>query len=122
MGCATQPMMQRNFYGAICDNFRFKVRTFADRSRSVHTLLISRAWRHVSSSNSMAHNGNEATALPDESRTRWLEREGFRVLRVWNNEIGRNIDSVLGTIYAEIYGSPDAECAPLKHRRRKRVR
>ena len=63
----------------------------------------------------------QANRLRDEARTRWLEQEGFRVVRVWNNEIIENIDGVMEKIYAEIYGSRDAEPAPMKHLRRKRI-
>lgn len=48
-------------------------------------------------------------SLVDEARTRWLEKEGFRTIRIWNNEIVSNIDGVLEKIYAEIFGSLDAE-------------
>ena len=34
----------------------------------------------------------------DADRTKWLECEGFRVLRFWNNEIFENIDGVLEMI------------------------
>ena len=30
----------------------------------------------------------------DETRTKWLERKGFRVLRFWNNDVLQNIDGV----------------------------
>ena len=62
-----------------------------------------------------------ANQLRDEARTQWLEREGFRVVRVWNNEIVQNIDGVLQGIYAEIYGSLSAEPTKLKHLRRRRA-
>jgi very-short-patch-repair endonuclease len=46
---------------------------------------------------------NEAPNLErDEQRTRWLEGEGFRVLRFWNNEIIENQDGVLLTIKENI--------------------
>jgi very-short-patch-repair endonuclease len=35
-------------------------------------------------------------------RTRYLEAEGFRILRFWNNEVLRNTDGVLRTILAAI--------------------
>src|SRR5580698_9312990 len=41
----------------------------------------------------------------DELRTRWLAKEGYRVLRFWNNDITRNMVGVKETIYAAIYGS-----------------
>jgi len=68
-------------------------------------------WRH----------GDQRNKLRDEARTRWLEREGFRVIRVWNNEIDQNINGVMEKIYAEIYGSLNLEPVPLKHARHKRA-
>jgi very-short-patch-repair endonuclease len=54
----------------------------------------------------------------DLRRTAWLEAEGYRVLRFWNNDITARPSSVMEAIYAAIYGSPDAEPRVLKHRRR----
>ena len=34
----------------------------------------------------------------DERRTRWLEAEGYRVLRFWNNDVLTNIEGVFITI------------------------
>jgi very-short-patch-repair endonuclease len=37
----------------------------------------------------------------DEERTRFLKTEGYRVIRFWNNDVMKNIDSViLAIIYA----------------------
>ncbi len=47
----------------------------------------------------------------DHRRTEWLEREGYRVLRFWNQEVFENIDGVLDTIYATLYGSLDQEAS-----------
>jgi very-short-patch-repair endonuclease len=57
----------------------------------------------------------------DELRTRWLAKEGYRVLRFWNNDITRNMVGVKETIYTAIYGSLAAAPVPLKHQRRRRV-
>jgi very-short-patch-repair endonuclease len=65
------------------------------------------------------HN-TDARKLQDERRTRWLEAEGFRVIRFWNNDLAHNMDGVLETIYAALYGSRDAEPSRLKHDRRSR--
>ena len=35
----------------------------------------------------------------DEGRDAWLERQGFRVLRFWNNEILQNIEGVKEAIW-----------------------
>ena len=34
----------------------------------------------------------------EEARTRWLEDEGFRVIRFWNNEVLENTEGVAETI------------------------
>jgi len=34
----------------------------------------------------------------DEQRTKWLKREGFRVMRFWNNDVMLNIEGVLEKI------------------------
>jgi very-short-patch-repair endonuclease len=44
----------------------------------------------------------------DERRTKILEREGFRVLRFWNNEIIENIEGVAEAILVTL-----RECPPL---------
>ncbi|HEY9221010.1 MAG TPA: vitamin B12 dependent-methionine synthase activation domain-containing protein [Lutibacter sp.] len=36
--------------------------------------------------------------VSDEERTKWLEKEGFRVLRITNNEVLSNLDAVLDKI------------------------
>ena len=45
---------------------------------------------------------HELTAQ-DQQRTRWLEGAGYRVLRVWNNDVMRNMDRVLEAIMAELH-------------------
>jgi very-short-patch-repair endonuclease len=34
----------------------------------------------------------------DGIRTKWLESQGFRVIRFWNNDISQNIDGVITRI------------------------
>ena len=38
----------------------------------------------------------------DQQRTQWMEGAGYRVLRVWNNDIFHRMDSVLEAIIAEL--------------------
>ena len=38
----------------------------------------------------------------DQSRTEWLQRHGFRVLRFWNNEVLRELDAVLESIRSSL--------------------
>ena len=35
----------------------------------------------------------------DDKRTKWLEGQGFRVLRFWNYEVSENVDAVLEDIW-----------------------
>src|SRR5882724_5923536 len=65
-----------------------------------------------------SQHGEDPAKTRDEERTRWLDSEGYRVLRFWNNDITKNLNGVLETIYGALYGSRDAEAAPLKHVRR----
>jgi len=53
----------------------------------------------------------------DAERTQWLEREGYRVVRFWNNEVVRDRTAMMEVIYAALYGSPQAEPSSLKHLR-----
>ena len=38
----------------------------------------------------------------DEQRTNWLEAQGFRVMRFWNNDVMRQTDAVLRNIEAAL--------------------
>ncbi len=67
-----------------------------------------------------SQHGDDNHRRHDEARTRWLEAQGYRVLRFWNNDLTTNMNGVLDAIYAAIYGSTYAEPVPLKHERRKR--
>jgi very-short-patch-repair endonuclease len=67
-----------------------------------------------------SQHGDSPAKERDDTRTRWLESEGYRVLRFWNNDLTENLEGVLGTIYGALYGSRDAETVPLKHERRRK--
>jgi very-short-patch-repair endonuclease len=47
-----------------------------------------------------------ADSEADRLRTRWLEDQGFRVLRFWNNEVLKNTSGVLDTIMVAIERTP----------------
>ena len=38
----------------------------------------------------------------DNERTRWLESQGWQVIRFWNNEVLKNAEGVVTKIYAEL--------------------
>jgi very-short-patch-repair endonuclease len=46
--------------------------------------------------------GQHSGSASDEVRTRYLEDNGYRVLRFWNNEIFENMPGVLATIDAAL--------------------
>src|SRR5262249_35580093 len=52
-----------------------------------------------------SQHGSDQGHARDEERTRWLEKEGYRVVRFWNNDITQNVEGVLETIYVALYGS-----------------
>jgi very-short-patch-repair endonuclease len=58
------------------------------------------------------HHGRDDVVSRDQTRTRWLENEGYRVIRFWNSEVVDNLEGVLDTIYAALYGSLEADASP----------
>ncbi|MEE9488121.1 MAG: DUF559 domain-containing protein [Candidatus Brocadiales bacterium] len=42
----------------------------------------------------------------DEERDRWLEREGYKVLRFWNNEVLTNIEGVTEVVMSNCLPHP----------------
>ena len=51
--------------------------------------------------------GQHAAAVKSDSRrTQWLESQGFRVLRFWNNAIVEELEGVLETIHAALLKPP----------------
>ena len=45
---------------------------------------------------------HQEQAADDERRTGQFERHGYRVMRVWNNDLLKNIDGVLEALLAEL--------------------
>ena len=48
----------------------------------------------------------------DESRTDFLKRRGYRVMRFWNNEILNETTAVLERIHGELISSPHPNPSP----------
>lgn len=46
--------------------------------------------------------GGQHSLERDGARTAWLESQGFRVVRFWNNEVLGNLEGVLRMIAAEL--------------------
>src|SRR5438067_10440515 len=61
-----------------------------------------------------SQHGEPPGAVSDQERTMWLESQGYRVLRFWNNDVIRYPNGVMEAIYAAVYGSPIAEPEVLK--------
>jgi len=53
-----------------------------------------------------SQHGNDGNSSRDEVRTRWLEAEGYRVMRFWNNDVTNRTEAVLGAIYNVISVTP----------------
>ena len=43
----------------------------------------------------------------DDQRTRWLESKGYRMFRVWNSDVLRNVVGVLTAVLAELNEAPE---------------
>ena len=69
-----------------------------------------------------SQHGDAAVKARDDARTQWLAREGYRVVRFWNNDLIENIEGVLETIHAALHGSRDFDPGVLRHKRRKKSR
>ena len=49
--------------------------------------------------------GGQHTSEADRTRTRYLQLQGYRILRFWNNDVLTNMDGVLDTILEALGGS-----------------
>ena len=49
-----------------------------------------------------ATHGRDVDIVRDASRTRRLERDGFRVIRFWNNDVMMNLEGVLIRLEEEL--------------------
>jgi very-short-patch-repair endonuclease len=54
-----------------------------------------------------ADGGQHADNRYDERRTAWLESQGWRVVRFWNNEVLTNIEGVVEMILRRLEGKED---------------
>src|SRR5215469_14919265 len=56
---------------------------------------------------------HDANVVKDDARTEYLERQGFRVVRFWNNDVLGNIEGVLEVIVAQLAsGTPHPNPPP----------
>ncbi len=49
--------------------------------------------------------GGQHNEEADAVRSAWLEAEGFRVRRFWNNDVVENLGGVLATLAADLHGN-----------------
>ncbi len=50
----------------------------------------------------------------DETRTKFLENQGFQVIRFWDNEVLSNVEGVLEKIHQQIRTAPSPYPSPLE--------
>ena len=53
-------------------------------------------------------------AAYDEARTRYLEVQGWRVIRFWNNDVLRNLEGVIDTIERTLADRPSPSPSRLR--------
>ena len=51
----------------------------------------------------------------DSKRTAWIEKQGYKVIRFWNNEVTRQKDAVLERIARELHEREDIACGKSPH-------
>ncbi len=56
--------------------------------------------------------GQHADSEADAARTRFLESQGFRVIRFWNNEVLNSLDEVVEEIYRVLTSPPHSAPHP----------
>ena len=59
-----------------------------------------------------SQHGTEGGLASDAARTQWLETEGYRVLRFWNNEVTTETEAVLEAIDHALRSGPGAHPTP----------
>lgn len=52
--------------------------------------------------------------LKDRQRDAWLEKEGYTVVRFWDNEVLTNTSGVLEVIRERLHRTPSPQSPPLK--------
>lgn len=56
--------------------------------------------------------GQHAEETRDKQRDNWLSKEGFKVLRFWNNEVLQNLEGVLEVIRENCLNRPPLDPLP----------
>src|SRR4051812_11128106 len=56
--------------------------------------------------------GQHSQSQRDERRTAFLEEQGYRVIRFWNNEVLENLEGVLDAIGEALKSSPTPQSPP----------
>ncbi len=62
----------------------------------------------------------EQAIKQDGQRTKWLENEGYRVIRFWNNDVLENLEGVIMEIQEKLDDRYHPHLNPLPSRERKR--
>ncbi len=57
---------------------------------------------------------HDRSSPPEAERSEFLQTEGYRILRFWNNEVLANLDGVHKAIADELAASPPPKPSPIK--------
>jgi len=61
-----------------------------------------------------ADGGQHAERAADKTRTAWLGAQGFKVLRLWNNDVLGNTDGVVAAIRSALARHPPPHPSPAR--------
>jgi very-short-patch-repair endonuclease len=56
--------------------------------------------------------GGQHTAEADRKRSQYLDSQGFRIIRFWNNDVLSNLDGVLATVLEALGGLAEEDPHP----------
>jgi very-short-patch-repair endonuclease len=97
--------MPREAFGGSCDRRKWTAIASAGRRRSGS--IIADFVCHNARLIIEIDGGQHERSSPDEAkRTRFLEDQGYRILRFWNNEVLSSLDGVCAIIARELRHHP----------------
>ena len=98
-------MQNANFGGIYATDYRCQSRIFRRQVR-LGPYIVDFACHHLKLVIEVDGGQHAEERRYEVARTRFIEREGYRVLRFWNNEVLANIEGVLELIQSAILATP----------------
>jgi very-short-patch-repair endonuclease len=101
-------MLWQSLRGKQLDNCRFR------RQHSIGKYIIDFACIEKKLAVELDGGQHQEQIAYDDRRTAYLNSQGWRVLRFWNNDVMSNVDGVLSSIVATLSSLPPSQPSPCK--------